>query len=180
VPGLVLNGETYRGVSANAGEFGQLCAVRLGRIDETGRPQLVRECNPTVAIPEIARELGYAGPAKTYWEMCTEVGAGNVAAVAAAQQVADVIALGAVALIDLLDLPTLVIGGPAFEPELEKIVVTTIDLAVNSMPTAHLARHVSVEPSLVKVEAGALGAASAIFRASFAPSVRRTQQYGLQ
>jgi len=174
--GLVLNGETYRGFSANAGEFGQLCAIRLGRIDDAGRPQLVRECNPPVAIPEIARELGYAGAARTYKEFCAEVGATNPAVVAAAHQVADVIALGAVALIDLLDLPLLVIGGPAFEPELEEIVVTTIDRAVNSMPTAYHARHVSVQRSLLKLEAGALGAASTIFHASFAPSVRRTRQ----
>lgn len=178
--GLILNGEAYRGGSANAGEFGQLCAVRLGRIDNDGRPELVRECNPTVAIPEIARELGYTGPARTYREMCAEVGAGDPAAVAAAQQVADVIALGAVALIDLLDLPLLVIGGPVFEPELQDIVVSTIDRAVNTLPTAHQARHVSVQRSLMTVEAGAIGAASTIFHASFAPSVRRTRQYELQ
>lgn len=178
--GLVINGETYRGASANAGEFGQLCAVRLGRVDDTGRPQLVRECNPPAALPEIARELGYAGAARTYREFCAEVGAGDPAAVAAAGQIADVIALGAVALIDLLDLPLLVIGGPAFEPELEELVVTTIDRAVNSMPTAHQARRVAVERSLVKTEAGAIGAASTIFHASFAPSVRRTRQYGLR
>lgn len=177
--GLVLNGETFSGASANAGEFGQVCAVNLGRVDADGRPELVRECNPTAALPEIARELGYDGPAKTYREMCAEVGAGEPAAVAAARQIADVIALGAVALIDLLDLPLLVIGGPAFEPELQEILVGTIDRAVNTMPTAHQARQVAVEPSLVKVEAGAIGAASTIFHVSFAPSVRRTRQYGL-
>lgn len=178
--GLVLNGETYRGASANAGEFGQLCAARLGRVDESGRPQLVRECNPTAALGEIARELGYTGPAATYREMCAEVAAGNEAAVAAAQQIADVISIGAVALIDLLDLPLLVIGGPAFEPELEELVVTTVDRAVNSLPIAHAAQHVTVERSLVKVEAGAIGAASMIFHASFAPSVRRTRSYSMK
>ncbi|WP_112141522.1 ROK family transcriptional regulator [Glycomyces dulcitolivorans] len=177
--GLVLNGETYRGASANAGEFGQLCAVRSGRIDHDGRPQLVRECNPTAALPEIARELGYAGPAVTYQEMCAEVGAGDPAATAAARQIADVVALGAVALIDLLDLPLLVVGGPAFAPEIEAITLDAIDKAVNTMPTARHARHVAVERSLVKVEAGAIGAASTIFHASFAPSVRRTRRYGL-
>lgn len=177
--GLVLNGEAYRGTSANAGEFGQLCAIRSGRIGPAGRPQRVRECNPTVSLPEIARELGYAGPATTFREMCGAVGDGEPAAVAAAQQIADVIALGAVALIDLLDLPLLVVGGPAFEPELHEIVLGTIDRAVNTLPTAHQARHVNVERSLVQVEAGAIGAASTIFHAAFAPSVRRTQQYAI-
>jgi predicted NBD/HSP70 family sugar kinase len=111
--------------------------------------------------------------------MCAEVGRGNPAAVAAAQQIADVIALGAVALIDLLDLPTLVVGGPVFEVELRQIVLSTIDRAVNELPTAHFARDVSVQPSLLDAEAGAIGAASTIFHASFAPHVRRTQKYRL-
>ncbi|MDQ1607165.1 MAG: hypothetical protein QOJ18_1532, partial [Microbacteriaceae bacterium] len=160
-------------------EFGQLCAVRAGRIDAAGRPMLVRECNPTAALPEIARELGYAGSAVSFREMCAEVGRGNPAAVAAAQQIADVIALGAVALIDLLDLPLLVVGGPVFEVELRQIVLSTIDRAVNELPTAHFAREVSVQPSLLETEAGAIGAASTIFHASFAPHVRRTQKYRL-
>ena len=177
--GLVLNGETYRGGSANAGEFGQLCAVRLGLVDETGKPQLVRECNPTVALPEIARELGYEGPGRTFRELCAATGAGDPAAVAAAQQIADVIALGAVALIDLLDLSLLVVGGPAFAPELQPILLDTIDRAVNSLPTAHSARRVEVQRSLVQGEAGAIGAASTIFHASFAPTVRRTRQHAI-
>ncbi|SCD85712.1 ROK family protein, partial [Streptomyces sp. DvalAA-14] len=36
--GLYLNGDLYRGVSANAGEFGQLCAITLGRTGPDGRP----------------------------------------------------------------------------------------------------------------------------------------------
>jgi predicted NBD/HSP70 family sugar kinase len=177
--GLVLNGEIYRGISANAGEFGQLCAVRADRIDAGGKPMLVRECNPTSALPEIARELGYSGAAVSFLDMCAEVGRGDPAAVAAAQQIADVIALGAVALIDLLDLPTLVVGGPVFEIELRQIVLETIDRAVNELPTAHVVRQVSVQPSLLDTEAGAIGAASTIFHASFAAHVRRTQKYPL-
>jgi predicted NBD/HSP70 family sugar kinase len=173
--GLVLNGEAYRGISANAGEFGQLCASGIGNLDAQGHPMLVRECNPTVALPEIARELGYAGTAQTFQEMCREVGRGDPAAVAAATQIAETIARGAAALIDLLDLPTLVVGGPVFEPELREIVITAIDRAVNTFPTARRARHVAVEQSIL--EAGAIGAASMIFHASFAPHVRRTQTY---
>ena len=171
--GLVLNGDAYRGVSSNAGEFGQLCAIRLGRIDDSGAPQLVRECNPTIALPQIARELGYDGPAESYKDFCKVVGSGNREAIKAAQQIADVIALGAVALIDLLDLPMLVIGGPAFELEIQQIVVSTIDHAVNSLPTARDARKVTVESSLLGSEVGAIGAASMIFHGSFSPSVRR-------
>lgn len=170
--GLVLNGDIYRGTSLNAGEFGQLCAIRIGQLDEAGRPTLVRECNPTTALPQIARELGYAGPALTYRAMCLEVGRGEPHAVAAAQRVADVIALGAAGLIDLLDLPLMVVGGPAFAPELHEIVLAALDSAVNGLPTARAARSVQVDRSVLQEEAGAIGAASSIFHASFAPSVR--------
>lgn len=170
--GLVLNGDIYRGTSSNAGEFGQLAAIQIGQLDDLGRPTLVRECNPTTAIPEIALELGYGGPARTYAEMCREVGRGVPEAVAAAHRVADVIARGAVGLIDLLDLPLMVVGGPAFEPELRDIVLTALDAAVNSVPTARSARHVAVELSVLEDTAGAIGAASSIFHGSFAPSVR--------
>ncbi|GAB3803073.1 ROK family transcriptional regulator [Humibacter antri] len=167
--GLVLNGDVYRGVSSNAGEFGQLCAIRVGRVDSVGRPLLVRECNPTAALPEIARELGYSGTASTYPEMCAEVGRGEAHAVAAAEQIASVIAQGATALIDLLDLPLMVIGGPAFEPELRDLVVSVISREVNTVPTAHSARKVLVERSVLQGEAGAIGAASSIFHDNFAP-----------
>lgn len=177
--GLVLNGEVYRGVSSNAGEFGQLCAIQIGRLDEKGIPMLVRECNPTAALPEIARELGYTGRAETFRQMCEEVGAGEPAAVRAAQQIADVIALGAVALIDLLDLPLVVIGGPVFQPELRQIVISTVERAVNSVPTARSARNVVVESSVLETEAGAIGAASSIFHGSFTPSAHRIQTSSL-
>jgi predicted NBD/HSP70 family sugar kinase len=170
--GLVLNGDVYRGTSSNAGEFGQLAAIQIGQLDERGRPTLVRECNPTTAIPEIAYELGYTGAARSYAEMCREVGRGVPEAVEAAHRVADVIARGAVGLIDLLDLPMMVVGGPAFEPELREIVLRALDAAVNSIPTARTARHVTVELSVLEGEAGAIGAASSIFHGAFAPSVR--------
>jgi predicted NBD/HSP70 family sugar kinase len=174
--GLVLNGDVYRGVSSNAGEFGQLCAIRIGNTDAAGRPLLVRECNPTSALPEIAAELGYPGPGTTYRELCEEVGRGEEHAVAAAEQIAEVIAQGAVALIDLLDLPLMVIGGPAFEPELRDIVVSRISREINAVPTAHSARTVRVERSVLASEAGAVGAASSIFHNTFAPRMGNAQR----
>ncbi len=174
--GLVLNGDVYRGVSSNAGEFGQLCAIRTGRVDADGRPELVRECNPTAALPQIAAELGYTGSASSYREMCEEVGRGERHAVAAAEQIASVIAQGAVALIDLLDLSLMVVGGPAFEPELQDPVLQVVSHEVNAVPTAHSARRVLVERSVLQGEAGAIGAASSIFHNTFAPRMGSLQR----
>jgi predicted NBD/HSP70 family sugar kinase len=174
--GLVLNGDVYRGMSYNAGEFGQLCATRIGEIDQRGRPRLVRECNPTLALPEIARELGYDGRARSYTEMCQEVGRGERHAVAAAMRIASVIAEGTAALIDLLDLPLVVVGGPVFEPELHELVIAEIAERVNTVPTAREARQVRVEHSLLAGHAGAIGAASSIFHSAFTPRIGGAQR----
>jgi predicted NBD/HSP70 family sugar kinase len=174
--GLVLNGDVYRGMSYNAGEFGQLCAVRIGDVDRSGRPLLVRECNPTLALPEIARELGYCGGAQSYSEFCEEVGRGEPHARAAAEQIASVIAEGTAALIDLLDLPLVVVGGPVFEPALHDLVIETLGERVNSVPTARAARHVRVEHSILESQAGAIGAASSIFHNAFSPRIGAPQR----
>jgi len=174
--GLVLNGDVYRGMSYNAGEFGQLCAIRIGDVDRNGRPLLVRECNPTLALPEIARELGYAGAAQSYSEFCAEVGRGESHARAAAEQIASVIAEGAAALIDLLDLPLVVVGGPVFEPALHELVIETLGERVNSVPTARAARQVRVEHSILESQAGAIGAASSIFHNAFSPRIGGPQR----
>ncbi len=175
--GLVLNGEVYRGRTDNAGEFGQLAAVQLGRVDDDGRPQMVRECNPTVAIPEIARELGHPGLDDDYHQVCAAAGAGDGPARAAVRTVAAAIAQGAVPLVDLLDVDLVVVGGPAFEREIQPIVVTAIREAVNEFPIARQTRTVEVEVSLLEAEASALGAASTIFHNAFAPRIGRTEQY---
>jgi predicted NBD/HSP70 family sugar kinase len=170
--GLMINGEPYQGISANAGEFGQLCAISIGAFDARGRPLLVRECNPPVSLPEIAVEHGYTGPTR-YRDICAAVGRGDPAATAAAQQIADVIARGTAALIDILDLPLIVLGGPSFEPELQTIMIDSIAAAVNEWPTAHRARQVRVEPSVLKTQAAAIGGASAIFHQAFTTTDRR-------
>ncbi|MFC5761867.1 ROK family protein, partial [Actinacidiphila bryophytorum] len=61
--GLYLNGDLYRGVSANAGEFGQLCAIALGRVGADGRPEVLPECNPPVSVPDFAARRGLAAGA---------------------------------------------------------------------------------------------------------------------
>ncbi|WP_281388909.1 ROK family protein [Kribbella qitaiheensis] len=57
--GLILNGSIYRGLRANAGEFGQLCALKMGEWDTQGGPRMMAECNPTASLPVIAEGFGY-------------------------------------------------------------------------------------------------------------------------
>jgi predicted NBD/HSP70 family sugar kinase len=181
--GLILNGSIYRGGTANAGEFGQLCALRMGQWDEAGGPRMMAECNPTASLPVIAEGFGYVetdttatDEAKRYKAVCKAAAEGNEAARKAVTQVAGVIAQGAVGLVDLLDIDLIVLGGPAFEKEIAEVFLFEIDRAVNSYPIAKGTRTVLVEESMLQADAAAVGAASTIFHDAFTPRVGGSSQ----
>jgi predicted NBD/HSP70 family sugar kinase len=181
--GLILNGSIYRGGTANAGEFGQLCALRMGEWDEQSGPRMMAECNPTAGLPIIAEGFGYVetdpnatDEAKRYKAVCKAAAEGNEAAQKAVTQVASVIAQGAVGLVDLLDIDLIVLGGPAFAKEIRGALLSEIDRAVNSYPIAKGTRTVAVEESMLQADAAAVGAASTIFHDAFTPRVGGSSQ----
>ncbi|WP_225447948.1 ROK family protein [Streptacidiphilus sp. P02-A3a] len=151
--GLILNGDIYRGLSANAGEFGQLCAVALGRVEPSGRPERLPECNPAVHVmmPESAARRGQL----------------------TVRQAARAIGRGTLAVIDMLDVGLVVVGGPFCTGPAAEVYLTEIERAVNDFPTARRLRRVHVERSVSTHEAAAVGAASTLFHASFTPRLRR-------
>ena len=156
--GLFLNGDLYRGLTANAGEFGQLCAVTLGRIDASGRPELLPECNPGSFIPADQ-------PTRSAARQQSRL---------TVRQAAKAVGKGVLALIDLLDIDLVVIGGPFFTEEVADTYLTEVEHAVNAYPTARRLRRVRVERSVSSSEAVAVGAASTIFHSTFTPRLRRT------
>jgi predicted NBD/HSP70 family sugar kinase/transposase len=176
--GLYLNGDLYRGVSANAGEFGQLCAIALGRTGPDGRPEMVPECNPPVSVPEFAVRRGVRGSegaqgsTAAYRAVGRAAAAGAPAAVAALREVAGAIGRGALGLVDLLDIDLIVLGGPFFTDDVAGFYLDEISRVVNDFPTARRLRHVEVERSVLSAEAAAVGAASTIFHATFTPRLR--------
>ncbi|WP_326812530.1 ROK family protein [Streptomyces scopuliridis] len=180
--GLYLNGDLYRGISANAGEFGQLCAIALGRVAEDGRPEILPECNPPVSVPELAVRGGMrpvpAAPGGTpgstaaYLAVCEAAAAGDPAAAAAVREVARAVGRGALGMVDLLDIDLIVLGGPFFTEDVADFYLDEIARTVNAFPTARRLRRVAVEPSVLSAEAAAVGAASTIFHATFTPRLR--------
>jgi predicted NBD/HSP70 family sugar kinase len=181
--GLILNGSIYRGGSANAGEFGQIAALRMGEWDPEDGPRMVPECNPTASLPVIAAEFGYVetdpgatDEAKRYKAVCKAAADGDAAAVKAVTQVARVIGQGAVGLVDLLDIDLVVLGGPAYMKEISEIFLTEIGRAVNAHPVARETRPVAVEESMLQTDAAAVGAASTIFHDAFTPRVSGSSQ----
>ncbi|CAM5539159.1 Sugar kinase OS=Streptomyces antimycoticus OX=68175 GN=SANT12839_016680 PE=3 SV=1 [Streptomyces antimycoticus] len=174
--GLFLGGDIHRGVSANAGEFGQLCAVALERVDADGRPEILPECNPPVSIPETAARLGMLlgpraahDPREAHRVVSAAAGAGDPVAEKAVRQVAAAIGRGALSLVDLLDIDLVVLGGPFFTDGVAALYTAEISRIVNDFPTARRLRRVDVERSVLSREAAAVGAASTIFHATFTP-----------
>ncbi|MFJ1598930.1 ROK family protein [Streptomyces sp. NPDC088261] len=185
--GLYLNGDLYRGISSNAGEFGQLCAIALGRVDKDGRPEMVPECNPPVSVPDLALRGGMRGAAggsalaaggagsgstAAYLAVGEAAAAGDPAAAAAVREVAQAVGRGALGLVDLLDIDLIVLGGPFFTADVADFYLDEITRTVNEFPTARRLRRVEVEPSVLSAEAAAVGAASTLFHATFTPRLR--------
>ncbi|MFD3523270.1 ROK family protein [Streptomyces sp. NPDC058653] len=175
--GLYLNGDIYRGVSSNAGEFGQLCAIALGRVDEDGRPEILPECNPPVSVPDLAargglRPAAASGSIAAYLAVGRAAAAGDRAATAAVREVARAVGRGALGLTDLLDIDLIVLGGPFFTDDVADFYLAEIARTVNEFPTARRLRRVEVEPSVLSAGAAAVGAASTIFHATFTPRLR--------
>ena len=175
--GLYLNGDLYRGVSANAGEFGQLCAIALGRMAADGRPELLPECNPPVSVADFAARLGLrtasdGGSTAAYRAVGRAAAAGDPAAVTAVREVARAVGGGALGLVDLLDIDLIVLGGPFFTDDVAEFYLDEIGRTVNEFPTARRLRRVEVERSVLSAEAAAVGAASTLFHAAFTPRLR--------
>ncbi len=176
--GLYLNGDLHRGTSANAGEFGQLCAVALGRTGPGGRPEVLPECNPPLGLSRLAARHGFpldaalAGTAAGYRAVTEAAAAGDAAATAAVRELARAVGQGTTSLVDLLDIDLVVLGGPFFTGPAAPLYLAHIGEMVNDFPTARRLRHVDVERSVLGPEAAAVGAASTIFHAAFTPRLR--------
>ena len=178
--GMFLNGDIYRGMTANAGEFGQLCAIALGRVEDDGRPKLLPECNPVASVPALAQRSAPIPPGRTvpgvpgaaYHAACTAAAGGRATggrAAAAVRQVASAIGRGALGMVDLLDVGLVVVGGPFCTDNVADLYLGEIERVVNAFPTARRLRHVVVERSVNGQETAAVGAASTIFHATFTP-----------
>ncbi|MEV8394607.1 MULTISPECIES: ROK family protein [unclassified Streptomyces] len=168
--GAFLNGDVYRGTTGNAGEVGELCAIRAGLLTDEGGPRMVAECAPISGVVDQARAAGLMVPQGdgAYDWVCEAAARGDERAVAVVENVAGTVALGAVGIIDLLDVELLVVGGPAVLQSVADLYLGRIAAAVNRFPVARRVRDVHVAQSRPN-QAAAVGAASSVFHSAFTP-----------
>ncbi len=177
--GLFLAGRIFSGESHNAGEFGHVSIDVAGRPCHCGNigcleayisPAAIREIHHLVLRTSSKRrpaDLGWAGLARAY-------AIGDSAVTAAVDEAATLLADAVVGLVNVLDVPTVVVGGTglgALAPRLAQFV----EHAVNTRTLARRTRTVRVVPSAVGDSVGAIGAASLVLTGNFAPHTLRPQ-----
>ena len=172
--GLILADQVFRGSTGNAGELGHVSIDTSGRQCHCGN----RGCLEAYIAPAaISARLDATAPAdpsareapRLDW---SDFGAGfesgDSVMVRAMEDVADRLADAVVGLVNVLDVPRVVIGGRDLGP-LAELFSRTVQERVNTRTMARDARTTEVVPSLVGESVGAIGAASLVLHSSYAP-----------
>ncbi|MEV0345106.1 ROK family transcriptional regulator [Nonomuraea sp. NPDC050680] len=173
--GLFLDNQIYRGRSLNAGEFGHITVAPDGPDCYCGNRGCVEAvCCPS-AIEATVRARLAEGAESTltadgldHATICAAAAAGDPLAGAVIGQVAARLADAAVSIVNMLDIDLLVLGGPAMH-EVADVYRQVVAAAVATRPLARRLHTVQVETSPIAADAAAIGAASLVFHATYAP-----------
>ncbi|MGP3962490.1 ROK family transcriptional regulator [Nonomuraea sp. 3N208] len=165
--GIFLDNQVYRGRSMNAAEFGHITVEPDGPECYCGN----RGCVEAVCCPS-AIEAAMGGR-DTHAAICAAAARGESAARLVIERVAQRLADAAVSVVNMLDIDLLVLGGPALR-EVGEIYREVIAAAVASRALARRLHTVRVETSPIAADAAAIGAASLVFHATYAPRLGST------
>ncbi|WP_214410633.1 ROK family transcriptional regulator [Sphaerisporangium fuscum] len=168
--GLFLDNQIYRGRSLNAAEFGHITVVPEGPECYCGNRGCVEAvCCPSAVEATFRARLATGVPAPAdHAAICAAAAAGDPLAVEVIGEVAARLADAAVSIVNMLDIDLLVLGGPAMH-EAAGIYRQVIADAVATRPLARRLHKVQVEISPIAADAAAIGAASLVFHATYAP-----------
>ncbi|GAA3563414.1 ROK family transcriptional regulator [Nonomuraea rosea] len=160
--GIFLDNQVYRGRSLNAAEFGHITVEPDGPECYCGNRGCVEAvCCPSAIEAAMGDRLAHAG-------ICAAAAAGEPEARRVIDRVAGRLADAAVSVVNMLDIDLLVLGGPALR-EVGEIYREVIARAVSSRSLARRLHVVRVETSPIAADAAAIGAASLVFHATYAP-----------
>lgn len=125
-----------------------------------------RGCVEAVCCPS-AIEAAMGGRA-SHQAVCAAAAEGEPEARRVIERVAERLADAAVSVVNLLDIDLLVLGGPALR-EVGELYREVIARAVSTRTLARRLHAVRVETSPIAADAAAIGAASLVFHATYAP-----------
>ncbi|GAA4208433.1 ROK family transcriptional regulator [Actinocatenispora rupis] len=182
--GIVYWDRVLRGDTGNAGEFGHTVVVPDGAPCRCGaRGCLEAHCSPAALVADLverhgkraAERLGLSlDPLRVrvdHGTLCRAARDGDPAARDTVALAARRIGQAALTAVNLLDVSRIVLGGDALRGVTD-LVIAEIDRQVNGHAIARRVRTVAIEPSLVGLDAGAVGAASLVLHGTYAPGWR--------
>jgi predicted NBD/HSP70 family sugar kinase len=179
--GIFLSNHIYRGVSLNAGEFGHMVVEPNGTPCYCGnRGCLESMCSPAAIVKDVQAELALGQASKLallYQEdpalvdhtaICRAAVEYDIVARRVIDRVAEYLADSAVMIANALDVELIVIGGRA-TTNVGEIYRDKMTEFLQSRPLARKTHTMRVEISDMANDGAALGAASLVLHAAYAP-----------
>ncbi|HEX3813219.1 MAG TPA: ROK family transcriptional regulator [Mycobacteriales bacterium] len=173
--GLFIDGNVYRGVTGNGGEIGHCSVNESGPLCDCGnRGCLELYCSPRAVVAAAGRGTASSRRApsalnRAYAKVCTDATTGDAAAVTAVETASSRLATATLTLVNVLDITHVVLGGPALLDGVAERYLEAVRETIRSQAYTRQVRDVSVERSLLGVDAAAFGAASSVFHEVMAP-----------
>lgn len=179
--GLYIDGQLYRGSSSSAGAIGHVTVDPAGpRCACGGRGCVELYCAPPAVIARVrgalsrGEESRLAAPfreqpdAITHDLIARTAAAGDALALAAIHDSARMLSHGLVNLVNVLDIDLIVLGGKGFN-HVGDVYREQVQQQLDSISYAHDHRSIDVRLSATEEDPGAMGAASLVLQAAFAP-----------
>ncbi|MGH2751629.1 MAG: ROK family protein [Actinomycetota bacterium] len=179
--GIFLEDHIYRGTTTNAGEFGHLILNPDGPRCFCGSRGCVEAyCSPRAVVKAVADRLTEGGPSMLGGEIGTDPARLDFEMVCRAAQEGDELArreieisgfllgCGVVGLVNLLDIELVVLGGNGFR-HVGEMYRKAVEEVVRERVIGPERRTVRIELSTAGDDAGAVGAASLLLDATYAP-----------
>ncbi|WP_433870559.1 ROK family transcriptional regulator [Saccharopolyspora sp. CA-218241] len=165
--GVVLADRAHRGVSGNAGEIGHVPAGGT-RLCHCGRRGCLEAyCSMRAIVADSGG--GDGGPvAESYARLCRRAAAGEADAVKVLRQAATRLGRSLAAVVGVLDVDRVVLGGPALR-HVGDLVRDRVAAVLDAQVWAPEVRPVRVQTALIGEHAGAVGAASLVLDRSYSP-----------
>ncbi len=176
--GFFIGNQLYRGDTTNAGEFGHMTLNIDGPLCFCGnRGCLELYCAPAHIVTAVKEQLKQGKASLLQSSHLAELGieaiyqaalAGDEIALSEIQRSATYLAAGVVSLVNLLDLPTIILGGQKLY-QVGAIYKASVERALRERLITRNVRHVGVELSIAGENAGAVGAAALVLHELYSP-----------
>ena len=179
--GMFLSNHIYRGISLNAGEFGHIVVEPNATPCYCGNRGCVEAmCSPAAIVKDVHAELalGHASKLAVLYQedpalvdhsaICLAAVEHDLVARRVIDRVAEYLADGAVIIANLLDVEVLIIGGRAIA-HVAEIYRDKMNEYLQTRPLARKTHTMRVAISDIANDGAALGAASLVLHATYAP-----------